>query len=146
MEIKVCSKCKEPKDISDFRTRKTAKDGLREWCTQCSKIQNRLYYLSHKKEAFARAIRGHAKLQKKRRQQIWDYLKSHPCIDCGEPDPMVLDFDHKDPKERDMSVSQTRNRNWSWERTLSEIEKCEIRCANCHRRRTYIQAGWSIPI
>jgi hypothetical protein len=29
--------------------------------------------------------------------------------------------------------------HYSWESVLKEIQKCEIRCANCHRRKTYLQ-------
>jgi hypothetical protein len=31
---------------------------------------------------------------------------------------------------------------YSWTSILAEINKCEIRCANCHRRRTALQFGW----
>jgi hypothetical protein len=32
----------------------------------------------------------------------------------------------------------------SWERVLQEIALCDVRCANCHRRRTAQQRNWYI--
>lgn len=29
-----------------------------------------------------------------------------------------------------------------WRRILAEIEKCDVRCANCHRRVTVERGGW----
>ncbi len=59
----------------------------------------------------------------------------HPCVDCGESDIRVLQFDHTDPAAKITEVSQLL-RNASWPRVLMEIEKCEVRCGNCHRRKT----------
>lgn len=63
---------------------------------------------------------------------VLNYLLIHPCIDCRESDPRVLDFDHRGDKKAEiaqlvksgrLSVIQT------------EILKCDVRCANCHRKR-----------
>lgn len=66
----------------------------------------------------------------------------HPCMDCGEADPIVLEFDHKADSIKVESVTQMVMNNASWERITAEIEKCEVRCANCHRRRTAAQFGY----
>jgi hypothetical protein len=55
------------------------------------------------------------------------------CMDCGNDDPRVLDFHHRDPKDKKLNVSQS----WSyrWETVQAERDKCDILCANCHRIR-----------
>jgi hypothetical protein len=65
----------------------------------------------------------------------WNYLLGHPCIDCGESDPVVLDFDHVVGVKR-ANVSMLVYRGHNLETVASEIAKCVVRCANCHRRRT----------
>jgi hypothetical protein len=67
------------------------------------------------------------------------YLREHPCTDCGEPDIVVLEFDHL--RDKTANVSQL-VRHASWARVLEEIAKCEVACANCHRRRTARRAGY----
>lgn len=56
-------------------------------------------------------------------------------MDCGESDPIVLEFDHVQGKKR-FSISECIYQNWSIEDLEKEMNKCEIRCANCHRRKT----------
>jgi hypothetical protein len=70
---------------------------------------------------------------------VSNYLAAHPCVDCGEADPVVLDFDHVDGKSMAISAGLI---GWSIARIIQEIRKCEVRCANCHRRRTAKQLGW----
>ena len=54
---------------------------------------------------------------------------------CDESHPACLDFHHRDPREKVMILSKVTNqRGWSIERILAEIAKCEVICANCHRK------------
>ena len=75
------------------------------------------------------------------RSYLFEFLSSKKCIDCGEQDPIVLDFDHKDPSNKTKIVARFLSGHYSWNSVLNEIEKCEIRCANCHRRKSYEQFG-----
>lgn len=75
----------------------------------------------------------------KTRAHLFEYLSTRKCIDCGEKDPVVLDFDHINPENKFKPVSKMMSGHCSWNSLLIEINKCEIRCANCHRRKTYIQ-------
>ena len=76
------------------------------------------------------------------RESLSGFLLKNRCIDCGEADPRVLDFDHIDPKMKTRSVSTMLSGHYSWKAILVEIEKCQIRCANCHRRKNHIQFGY----
>lgn len=69
-----------------------------------------------------------------------EHLLKNPCIDCGEKDILVLEFDHVDRKRKRATV--TRLLHLPLETVKKEIEKCAVRCCNCHRRRTARQMGW----
>lgn len=75
------------------------------------------------------------------RQLIRNYVKdmkeSSPCLDCGVKYPYyVMDFDHLENKEFSIHYLSATGRIGALKK---EIKKCEIVCANCHRKRTYIR-------
>lgn len=75
------------------------------------------------------------------RAAILKYLEDHPCVDCGEADPIVLEFDHRG--EKLFEIGGCINRGYGVDRIMAEIAKCDVRCANCHRRKTYAERGYS---
>lgn len=83
--------------------------------------------------------------QKRHRQriraQLLEFLSTKACTDCGERDPIVLDFDHRQQNDKFKIVAKMLSGHYGWQSIEKEIKKCDIRCANCHRRRTYIQLG-----
>jgi hypothetical protein len=62
------------------------------------------------------------------------YKKSNGCRVCGETDPVVLDLHHRNPAEKDDAVPTgiRWGRGWKW--VKDETAKCDVLCANCHRR------------
>lgn len=55
------------------------------------------------------------------------------CVDCGTKEQVVLDLDHvRGKKVGNVSAMLA----GPLHRLLAEIDKCETRCANCHRRVT----------
>lgn len=75
------------------------------------------------------------------RRRVLAYLQEHPCVDCGERDPVLLDLDHV-RGDKVESVSFMVRNNTGWQAIEAEIAKCEVRCANCHRRKTGTEQRW----
>jgi len=66
------------------------------------------------------------------------YKQSHPCS-CGESNPAVLVYHHRDPSTKVACVSQLINKGKHLDEIKSEIEKCDVVCHNCH-----VIIHWSI--
>jgi hypothetical protein len=72
--------------------------------------------------------------------KILEYLQTHPCEHCNETNPVVLEFDHKNPEEKSFSIGDRSNR--TWDTVYKEIQKCRVLCANCHRKYTAMTQSW----
>lgn len=97
---------------------------------------SRRHYLANAKKI---KLRSRVFLLEKRKENnrfVWGYKSMHPCVDCGESNPIVLDFDHIG-QDKDRSIARAVNDGFSMERLLLEMKKCEVVCSNCHRIRTY---------
>jgi|SRR5271157_1599006 len=83
-------------------------------------------------------IKRNRALQDKRlveiRKWVDNYKIEHGCVDCGyNTNAAALDLDHRDPTQKRNTVSMlVRNMN-SLDGVKTEVAKCEVRCANCHR-------------
>lgn len=73
---------------------------------------------------------------KEKRKWLAEYKKKKGCLDCGETDPVVLQFDHRSRKHKKFTISKV-SYNYSLKTLQKEIKKCDVRCANCHARRSY---------
>lgn len=130
-----CSKCLQEKSSEDFAWRNKKNGKLRSHCKKCQNQYSKKHYESNPEYYKSKAHKYDS--HQRNRQYVWDYLKEHPCVDCGEPNPVVLEFDHRNPEEKETNVSNLISR-YSFKRLLAEIEKCDVRCANCHRKKTAI--------
>jgi hypothetical protein len=111
-------------------------------CITCNREYQAQWFALNKKVQQERISENNKKIRLRNMRFVFEYKLQHPCVDCGETDPIVLDFDHIDPSKKSFGITDGANRGFSELRLLSEIDKCEVRCANCHRRRTAIQLGW----
>jgi hypothetical protein len=118
---------------------RTKADGLQDRCKPCARAAVRISRLAHPRTHYTAT----QNLRARNRAFAVEYLRSHPCVDCGESDVHVLEFDHVRAKARRQdAISLLVNRCASLDRLKAEIGKCVIRCANCHRKRTFVQQGW----
>jgi len=81
------------------------------------------------------------KARERLKQRILNYKLIHPCVDCGEQNPTVLEFDHVRGIKR-YKLNYMRKAGHSWKRVLEEIAKCEVRCKKCHNLRHYPQQSY----
>jgi hypothetical protein len=130
--LKTCCTCHRPLPISEFNKRRAAKDGLQARCRSCS----RQWYTRNRVAHIANVRRRNAAHRQRLYGLLAEYFEDHPCVDCGETDVRCLEFDHRDRATKSAEISRLYKNAASWRVMLREIEKCDVRCANCHRRRT----------
>jgi hypothetical protein len=129
---KRCCTCGLDLPLTAYNRRTAALDGLQARCRTCSRRwyeQNRAQHIAN---VYRRNVAQHHILVGK----VARYLTEHPCVDCGERDVRCLEFDHRDRAVKTANVATLLRRVQSWDRVLREIEKCDVRCANCHKRKT----------
>lgn len=141
VDTKVCNHRKEELPIDAFAWR-WKKRGIRQGaCRKCQSKHQKKWI----KKAGARHRANVRQNTEARRQEarefIWSYLSNHPCVDCGESDPTVLEFDHVRGTKHS-SISKLASQGYSIARLQKEIAKTAVRCANCHRKKTAKERGW----
>lgn len=110
-------------------------DGLQSLCRNCHSFISKLHYIKNKQK-----YRESAKRHKDKLRREIDSRKDKPCADCGiQFPPWIMQFDHRNPEEKEFTIGYDK---WSWslKKTLKEIEKCDVVCANCHAHRTYLKS------
>ena len=107
-------------------------------CANCHRLRTRRHHRA-RLATRTRSAAPRIEYQRQRwrhRSDLLDQLRSVPCMDCGGVFAQcAMDFDHRDPLTKIRAV--TRMINGSIERMMAEAAKCDIVCANCHRRRTF---------
>ena len=131
---KICTKCKSSLCIDEYPVvnKKTGKRSS--MCLNCKREYDREYHNKNKEKRNERKRISEKARRKRNRKFVIDYLKQNPCTDCPEDDFIVLEFDHKGNKE--FNIADVVRGSYSLEVIRKEIEKCDVVCANCHRRRT----------
>ncbi len=134
---KRCNVCRQDLPLEAFARRTASPDGRQPRCRGCWAA----WYLANKDGHVAEVRRRNAVRTAENRRRLTAYLLENPCVDCGEADLRVLDLDHRDRALKRDVVSRLVFRA-PWETVARELALCDVRCANCHRRRTAQQLGW----
>lgn len=140
MANKTCTKCGKPKPEDKFAFRNKEEGKRRGTCKDCHAEYLREHYRDNREMYLKNARKQNDKLINRTTENIMEHLQEHPCVDCGENDPIVLEFDHvKGKKFKEVSGMVG---IYCWARVKKEIDKCDVRCANCHKRKTAKERHW----
>jgi hypothetical protein len=136
--MRTCGRCAKVKAFEEFAWRRKARSQRDNYCRPCRAAYKQEHYAANKQRYIDRALRRKQAIAEERACYLVEFFRTHPCVDCGESDPVVLEFDHLGDKAFNIGSSL---RDRSWESLLAEMAKCEVVCANCHRRRTASRRG-----
>ncbi len=132
-----CGRCGCDKPLAWRRKAREQRDN---YCRPCRAAYKQEHYAANRRRYIESARRRKLQLISERTDYIVAFLREHPCVDCGEGDPIVLEFDHL--RDKKFSISKGLQ-DRPWQDVLDEIAKCEVVCANCHRRRTAYRGGFA---
>jgi hypothetical protein len=139
--VLTCYMCGETKPETEFAFADMAKGTRQRHCRKCQAAYRRAHYLANRDDYIRREVARINGYRIENRALLLAYLLAHPCVDCGQTNPVMLDFDHRDPAKKKGNVSELALRK-PWRLVLVEVAKCDVRCANCHLRRTAEQFNW----
>lgn len=128
--MKQCTKCNKSLPLENFGKCGLTPKGTQRYRAECISCQAI-------RDQSRKDIRNENTLKRDRENKalVLEHLKSNPCVDCGESDPIVLEFDHV-RGDKVKSISMMIQRHYPLQKLKDEVDKCEVRCANCHRKVT----------
>lgn len=134
---KFCSHCTQHLNLDQFPVRQNKAMGV---CSDCYRI-----YYGDPSLVEAKRLEKAKLVTKRRRDRCRAYLGNMlqfaACTDCGLVDPIVMEFDHREPTSKHKDIS-TLLAEGALELLKKELMKCDIVCANCHRRRSSKMYGY----
>lgn len=139
--MKLCNRCSKLQPLENYNHK--GKDKYQSYCKPCSREYGRENY--HKNREV------NAEKQRVSKKNRMDAIKADirklkedtPCMDCGTQYPFYcMDFDHVNGKKTTHISEMVQQGAARW-KIFSEVTKCEVVCANCHRKRTFLRAGMS---
>jgi hypothetical protein len=98
-----CGRCDEVKPVDQFNWRRKGRGQRDNYCRTCRSAYHREHYLSHRQKYIDQARRRKVEVTDENTKQIVEYLRGHPCVECGERDILVLEFDSASTTRRPIS-------------------------------------------
>ena len=121
METKKCTKCGKILPLDQFNWRDKSKGTRRSECKDCHN--------------------NYMKQKYKEKQNMVQELKAQcACAKCGDQRGYVLDYHHINPDEKENGIARMVSNNYTLDKVFTEMEKCIVLCANCHREFHYFQS------
>lgn len=82
--MKICSKCKKLKDESEFHKHSRNKDGLRNVCKECRKIETKEYRAKNREEILKKKKEWYNDTKKRKEERNNNAPKRKICSECGK--------------------------------------------------------------
>jgi hypothetical protein len=136
---KKCINCQEEFPIENFPPVSGGRPASR--CRPCKQEYDRDYWQNNKNKLNSKKKKNRDIIKLRNTKYVLKYLLENPCTDCGEVNPLVLEFDHLDPKDKSCDVSSMLQGS-SLKSIKEEISKCDVVCSNCHSIRTAKRGNW----
>ena len=140
MRVRICRKCGLEKAVEEFPWKNQKKGKRHAVCKSCTAVRSNQWYYANKQHHVQNVMKHTRISRQKLKDYVDDYLSGNPCVVCGETDPVVLEFDHIYGK--DAAIASLIRLNVPLSRLQEEIEKCQVLCVNCHKRKTARERGW----
>jgi hypothetical protein len=122
-EEEVCRGCGVARRRDDFAL-KNARTGRRHSrCKECGRRRSKDHYLANHAAYIARNRRDRPAQRVRNASIVLEYLLTHPCVGCGECDPVVLEFNHMDPRNKTGNVAEFVRSGCSKQRLHGEIRR-----------------------
>ena len=119
-----CRVCRECEKLRQRRKRENP-----EFKRRCADIAKRW------RQAHPEEYRAQYQAAFTKKRQILLDARAGGCIKCGEKHLACLDFHHRDGKDKLGHIGEFRK--FAIDKVLAEIAKCDVLCANCHRKHHY---------
>lgn len=139
--MKNCTLCQTVKPLDQFNKKSNSVDGKQNVCKECNRARSRQYYAGNKELHRKNVKEKNTGYRQRNRDFLFDYFSSHPCVDCGNTDVRVLEFDHLPGVDKVNGVGRLVSGAFSLALIKAEIAKCEVRCRNCHQIKTFERMG-----
>lgn len=138
--MKKCTRCDKNLSLDKFKIMNKRTGKISSMCCECKKEYDREYWEKNKVAKGKLKNEQQKKNRIVKRKYILDFLKKTKCVDCGNSDYRVLEFDHRNRKTKSFNLADATQ--YSIERIQLEISKCDVVCGNCHTIRTIEQRGY----
>src|SRR5687767_10349609 len=93
-EKRVCTGCNLSKEIAEFPFRNKTRGTRHSYCLMCGRGASKTHYANNVQYYVKKAHVRRKELSDELNGKLYEYLEKHACVDCGESDPVVLEFDH----------------------------------------------------
>lgn len=127
--MKICSKCKDEKDLCNFAWRSKSKNQLHGQCNDCRRETAKKSYQKNKEKVIAAV----SKRKNSYKEESFEWKSKLFCTCCGESYRRCIEFHHLDSDKKEYDISGMMSR-YPLASILQEVSKCIVVCANCHRK------------